>query len=66
MRKRRLAILGRVLREEGRHSEGAKERSCEGRRKAKGNRIVFGPAEYRTTHSRKHKKPTKQIDYELT
>ena len=57
MRKRRLAILGRVLREESRHSEGAKEGSYEGRRKALGNRIVFGLAEHRATHSRKHKSP---------
>ena len=57
MRKRGLVILERVLREERKHSERAKERFCEEERKTWGDKSAFGFAKHRTTHSRKPKSP---------
>jgi len=57
MRKRGLAILERVLREERKHSERANERFCEEKRMTWGDKSAFGSAEHKTTHSRKPKSP---------
>jgi len=52
-----LAILGRALGKESKHSEKAKEWFYEEEWKVWGNRSIFGSTEYWTTHSRKPESP---------